>query len=58
MYMRTMLSQNTRLHYLGRLAQEYALVQHSRQVRRRPQRKTGPGCRMQRRRATARPSGL
>ena len=30
MYTRTMLSQNTRLHYLGRLAQEYALVQHSR----------------------------
>ena len=44
MYTRTMLSQNTRLHYLGRLAQEYALVQHSRQVRRRPQRKTGPGA--------------
>ena len=44
MYTRNMLSQNTRLHYLGRLAQEYALVQHSRQVRRRPQRKTGPGA--------------
>jgi hypothetical protein len=27
-----MLFQNPRLHYLGRLAQEYALVQYSRQV--------------------------
>jgi hypothetical protein len=32
MYTRAMLFQNERLHYLGRLAQEYALVQHSRQV--------------------------
>jgi hypothetical protein len=30
--LRAMLFQNERLHYLGRLAQEYALVQHSRQV--------------------------
>ena len=29
MYARAMLFQNPRLHYLGRLAQEYALVQHS-----------------------------
>jgi len=32
MYTRAMLFQNERLHYLGRLAQEYALVQHSRNV--------------------------
>jgi hypothetical protein len=32
MYTRAMLFQNERLHYLGRLAQEYALVQHSRHV--------------------------
>ena len=32
MYARAMLFQNPRLHYLGRLAQDYALVQHSRQV--------------------------
>ena len=31
-YTRAMLFQNPRLHYLGRLAQEYALVQHSRNV--------------------------
>jgi hypothetical protein len=31
-YTRAMLFQNERLHYLGRLAQEYALVQHSRSV--------------------------
>ena len=31
-YTRSMLLQNERLHYLGRLAQEYVLVQHSRAV--------------------------
>lgn len=31
-YARAMVFQNPRLHHLGRLAQEYALVQHSRQV--------------------------
>jgi hypothetical protein len=31
-YTRAMMFQNERLHYLGRLAQEYALVQHSRHV--------------------------
>jgi hypothetical protein len=31
-YSRAMLFQNKRLHYLGRLGQEYALVQYSRQV--------------------------
>ena len=31
-YARTMIFQNKRLHYLGRLAQEYALGQYSRQV--------------------------
>jgi hypothetical protein len=31
-YARAMLFQNERLHYLGRLGQEYALVQHSRNV--------------------------
>jgi hypothetical protein len=31
-YVRAMMFQNRRLHYLGRLAQEYALVQYSRMV--------------------------
>ena len=36
-YARAMIFQNERLHHLGRLAQEYALVQHSRDVEERLQ---------------------